>query len=83
MCGRVLPSFAVTLGLAPDFFAPFFANEAHAVARFLHYPPQPTIAGNTFGQAPHIDNSFMTALARTVCPGSGCGCRLANGLRRR
>ena len=69
MCARMLPPFAVALGLPGDFFAPFFADEAHAVVRFLHYPPQETIEDNTFGQAPHTDNSFMTALARTDVPG--------------
>lgn len=69
MCDRMLPPFAVALGMPPDFFAPFFADEAHAVARFLHYPPQTTVEDNTFGQAPHTDNSFMTALARTEVPG--------------
>ena len=53
----------------PDYFAPYFANEAHANLRFLHYPPQDTLEDNTFGQAPHTDNSFMTALARTEVPG--------------
>ena len=53
----------------PDYFAPYFANEAHANLRFLHYPPQDTLEDNTFGQAPHIDNSFVTALARTEVPG--------------
>src|SRR4051812_46878204 len=62
MCDRMLPPFAVALGLPADFFALFFADEAHAVVRFLHYPPQDTIEDNTFGQAPHTDNSFMTAL---------------------
>src|SRR5271157_2177812 len=69
MCDRMLPPFAVALGLAPDFFAPFFANEAHANLRFLHYPPQEAVEDNSFGQAPHTDNSFMTALARTDVPG--------------
>jgi len=40
MCEHMLPPFAVALGLAPDFFAPFFANEVHANLRFLHYPVQ-------------------------------------------
>jgi isopenicillin N synthase-like dioxygenase len=35
----------------------------------VHYPPQETTEDNTFGQAPHTDNSFMTALARTDVPG--------------
>jgi isopenicillin N synthase-like dioxygenase len=69
MCDRMLPPFAVALGVSADFFAPFFADEAHAVVRFLHYPPQDTTEDNTFGQAPHTDNSFMTALARTDVPG--------------
>jgi isopenicillin N synthase-like dioxygenase len=50
-------------------FKQYFANEAHANLRFLHYPPQDTLEHNTFGQAPHTDNSFMTALARTEVPG--------------
>jgi isopenicillin N synthase-like dioxygenase len=69
MCDRMLPPFAVALGLDPDFFAPFFADEGHANLRFLHYPPQEGIEDNMFGQAPHTDNSFMTALARTDVPG--------------
>ena len=70
MCDRMLPPFAVALGMPADFFAPFFANEAHANLRFLHYPPQhDTSEDNLFGQAPHTDNSFMTALARTDVPG--------------
>jgi isopenicillin N synthase-like dioxygenase len=69
MCDRMLPPFAVALGVAAEYFAPFFANEAHAVARFLHYPPQQTSDDNAFGQAPHTDNSFMTALARSDVPG--------------
>jgi isopenicillin N synthase-like dioxygenase len=69
MCDRMLPPFAVALGLEPDFFAPFFANEAHANLRFLHYPPQQAVEDNVFGQAPHTDNSFMTALARSEVPG--------------
>jgi isopenicillin N synthase-like dioxygenase len=69
MCNRMLPGFAVALGMPADFFTPFFANEAHANLRFLHYPPQPDMSENTFGTAPHTDNSFMTALARTDVPG--------------
>jgi isopenicillin N synthase-like dioxygenase len=69
MCDRMLPAFAAALDMPPDFFAPFFANEAHANLRFLHYPPQEANEDNLFGQAPHTDNSFMTALARTDVPG--------------
>lgn len=69
MCDRMLPAFAVALDMPPDHFAPFFADEAHATCRFLHYPPQDAGEENLFGQAPHTDNSFMTALARTDVPG--------------
>ena len=69
MCDRMLPPFAVALDMPEDCFAPFFANEAHANLRFLHYPPQEDMSENTFGTAPHTDNSFMTALARTDVPG--------------
>jgi isopenicillin N synthase-like dioxygenase len=66
---RMLPPFAVALGAPPDHFAPLFANEAHANCRFLHYPPQEDMGDNTFGTAPHTDNSFLTILARTEVPG--------------
>jgi isopenicillin N synthase-like dioxygenase len=69
MCQRMLPPFAVALGMPADFFAPYFADEAHATVRFLHYPPQRDAEDNVFGQGPHTDNSFMTALARTDVPG--------------
>src|SRR5205823_8538981 len=69
MCDRILPVFATALEMPADFFARFFANEGHANLRFLHYPPQDADEDNLFGQAPHTDNSFMTALARTDVPG--------------
>ena len=69
MCDRMLPPFAAALGMPLGAFAPFFAGEGHANLRFLHYPPQETVEDNVFGQAPHTDNSFMTALARTEVPG--------------
>src|SRR5205085_7543987 len=77
MCDRMLPVFAVALGMPANFFAPFFAGEAHANLRFLHYPPQDRAEDNLFGQAPHTDNSFMTALARTDVP--GLAVRLSSG----
>lgn len=69
MCDRMLPPFAVALGMPSGCFAPYFTDEAHATLRFLHYPPQDMTEDNTFGQGPHTDNSFMTALARTDVPG--------------
>jgi len=70
---RMLPPFAVALGMPEHHFAPYFANEAHANCRFLHYPPQADTTENTFGTAPHTDNSFLTALARTDVPGLAIG----------
>ncbi|MBV8119493.1 MAG: isopenicillin N synthase family oxygenase [Alphaproteobacteria bacterium] len=69
MCDRMLPPFAVALDMPADSFAAYFAGEAHANLRFLHYPPQEETEDNVFGQGPHTDNSFMTALARTDVPG--------------
>lgn len=69
LCNRMLPPFAVALGMPAEIFAPHFADEAHVTCRFLHYPPQDPTEENQFGQAPHTDNSFMTALARTDVPG--------------
>jgi isopenicillin N synthase-like dioxygenase len=69
MCDKMLPAFALALDAPADAFAPLFANEGHHNLRFLHYPPQDAGEDNLFGQAPHTDNSFMTALARTDVPG--------------
>jgi len=65
---RLLPAFAVALGLAPDHFAPLFSDENHATLRMLHYPPT-RLEDNDFGTGPHTDNSFMTILARMEVPG--------------
>jgi isopenicillin N synthase-like dioxygenase len=69
MCDRMLPAFAAALDMPPDTFAALFAGDGHHNLRFLHYPPQDPGEDNLFGQAPHTDNSFMTALARTDVPG--------------
>lgn len=66
---RLLPVLARALEMPPDFFAPFFRNEAHINLRFLHYPSQETEDDEQFGQGPHTDNSFITLLARTEVPG--------------
>ena len=66
---RLLPVLARSLELPADFFAPYFANEAHVNLRFLHYPPQEIDDDEQFGQGPHTDNSFITMLAREDVPG--------------
>jgi isopenicillin N synthase-like dioxygenase len=69
MCERLLSPIAVALGEPADFFKPYFGEEADARLRLLHYPPQDPSGEKVFGQGPHTDNSFMTALARTDVPG--------------
>ena len=66
---RMLPVLARALDMPADYFAPFFADEAHVNLRFLHYPPQDVADDEQFGQGPHTDNSFITILARTEVPG--------------
>ncbi|TMQ21867.1 MAG: isopenicillin N synthase family oxygenase [Candidatus Rokuibacteriota bacterium] len=66
---RFLPVLARALDMPRDWFAPFFADEAHVNLRFLHYPPQPMDDPEQFGQGPHTDNSFITFLAREDTPG--------------
>src|SRR5262245_36412664 len=66
---RMLPVLGRSLDLPADYFAPFFADEAHINLRFLHYPPQETDDDEQFGQGPHTDNSFFTMLAREDVPG--------------
>ena len=34
---RMLPAFAVALGMAPEFFTPLFSDDNHATLRMLHY----------------------------------------------
>jgi isopenicillin N synthase-like dioxygenase len=74
---RMLPVLARALDMPPDHFDRFFADEAHAQLRFLHYPPQESQDDEQFGQAPHTDNSFITMLAREKVP--GLAVRLTNG----
>jgi len=74
---RLLPVLARSLDLPADFFAPYFANEAHINLRFLHYPPQDSDDDEQFGQGPHTDNSFITMLAREDVP--GLAVRVPNG----
>ena len=74
---RMLPVLARSLEMPADYFAPFFADEAHLNVRFLHYPHQEADDDEQFGQGPHTDNSFITMLAREDVP--GLAVRLPNG----
>lgn len=65
---RMLPAFAVALGLPPDWFAADFA-EPSCTLRLIRYQPQPEAEENRFGFAPHIDTNFITFLAQSALPG--------------
>jgi isopenicillin N synthase-like dioxygenase len=65
---RLVPAFAVALGMEADYLDDDFANENNAKLRMLHYPPT-VVEDNDFGTGPHTDNSFLTILARDETPG--------------
>jgi len=65
---RLVPAFAVALGMEADYLDEDFANENNAKLRLLHYPPT-QVEDNDFGTGPHTDNSFLTILARDAVPG--------------
>jgi isopenicillin N synthase-like dioxygenase len=64
-CGRtLLRGFAVSLGLAPDFFRQKFAKPL-ARCSLIYYPPQPPESGGEqFGVAPHTDYGGLTLLSQ-------------------
>jgi len=68
MTTRLVPVFALALGLPADYFAEAFA-EPNCTIRLIHYPPQPDPGDNEFGFAPHTDNNFITFLAQSALPG--------------
>jgi isopenicillin N synthase-like dioxygenase len=68
MTTRLVPIFALALGLPADYFAEAFA-EPNCTIRLIHYPPQPDPGDNEFGFAPHTDNNFITFLAQSALPG--------------
>jgi isopenicillin N synthase-like dioxygenase len=65
---RLLPLYAVALGLPPRYFeGPF--RDCQYKLRMTHYPPQDSTADDEFGIAPHTDTSFLTLLAPNQVPG--------------
>ncbi len=77
---RMLPAFAVALGLPPDYFAADFA-EPSCTLRLIRYQPQPEAEDNRFGFAPHIDTNFITFLAQSALPGLEVRTREGSWLR--
>ena len=69
MCDRMLPPFAVALGMPADFFRTVLCRRGACQSAVLALSAAAQVEDNLFGQAPHTDNSFMTALARTDVPG--------------
>lgn len=66
---RLVPIYAVALGLPADWFADKF-REPMFTLRMTHYPQQPATApDDEWGLAPHADTSFMTILAQSGVPG--------------
>jgi len=59
---RMLPLYAVALGVEPDYFLPAF-QAPHSGLRVTHYPAA-EYAAREFGLAPHTDSSFITLLAQ-------------------
>ncbi len=60
---RLLPIYAVALGVEPDFFAAGFRHPFWRL-RMTHYPIDDSARGSDeeFGIAPHVDTTFFTLL---------------------
>ncbi len=66
---RLLPLYAIALGLPRDWFADKFREPMYTL-RMTHYPQQDaTTPEDEWGLAPHADTSFMTILAQNRIPG--------------
>ena len=60
---RLLPVYAVALGVAPDYFAPGFESPTWRL-RMTRYPSLSELEEREFGIAPHVDTTFITLLAQ-------------------
>ncbi len=65
---RLVPIYAVALGLPADYFDAMFARP-NMIQRLTHYPPRPGYDEDEFSIAPHTDSGFMTLLAPSKVPG--------------
>ncbi len=59
---RLLPIYAVSLGLDPDWFAPAFESPFYRL-RMTRYREVPDVEVDQYGIAPHVDTTFFTLLA--------------------
>jgi isopenicillin N synthase-like dioxygenase len=65
---KLVRLYARALDLPAEYFdAPF--TDFQYKLRMTHYPPQPAMADDDFGIAPHTDTSFLTLLAPNDVPG--------------
>ncbi|SDY33442.1 Isopenicillin N synthase [Variovorax sp. YR266] len=76
---KLVPAFALALGLDRTFFDEAFANEAYIELRLLHSPPQMDVSDEKFNVAPHTDSSFITLLAREFEEKPALAVRLKSG----
>ena len=60
---RLLPVWAVALGLEPNHFGPSFEH-AHSYVRTIRYPGKAQLDVEELGIRPHVDTSFVTLLPR-------------------
>ncbi len=66
---KMLPLFAIGLGLPEDTFAPFF-RKPMIMLRVLHYPPQaPDDSTESIGTRAHTDTGVFTILAQDTVGG--------------
>ncbi len=65
---RLLPVWAVALGLDPGHFDLYF-ERAHSYVRTIHYPAKPSLDAGEIGIRSHADTSFNTLLPRENEPG--------------
>ena len=65
---KLLPIWALALGLDTDYFKPYF-HKPHNYLRLAHYPPVPDLGDNEFGLGPHADTGFMTFLPQADVEG--------------
>ena len=63
----LLPLYAVALGLAEDYFEPYFLDPTW-LTRNVHYPPNAP-EDNQFAASPHRDHSFLSILPMSPISG--------------
>jgi isopenicillin N synthase-like dioxygenase len=68
LCQRLVPIYAMALGMPPDTFDAAYA-QPHIILRMSHYPPLDDGHDDEISLVPHTDSGFMTLLAPNPVPG--------------